>query len=136
MLLRCWSTAGFEKQCGPLTLYSIQLLLDVCRLHCSSCHCCAATADCRLHEAFWPHDCVWHPAAAEQPVDLPLDEGTQHWPDPSAVLLVLTAGWEKHSGPLTVYGIQLLLNFLWTPLFFKAHKLGLASLDIIGKHER
>lgn len=34
--------------------------------------------------------------------------------------------------PLTIYGIQLLLNFLWTPLFFKLHKLGWATADILG----
>lgn len=35
--------------------------------------------------------------------------------------------------PLTVYAIQLLLNFLWTPLFFKLHQLDLATFDILGK---
>jgi tryptophan-rich sensory protein len=34
--------------------------------------------------------------------------------------------------PLTIYGIQLVLNFLWTPLFFKLHKLGWATADILG----
>eukprot|EP00878_Enallax_costatus_P008890 GHUV01009293.1.p1 GENE.GHUV01009293.1~~GHUV01009293.1.p1 ORF type:complete len:185 (+),score=23.57 GHUV01009293.1:404-958(+) len=50
----------------------------------------------------------------------------------ASYLVYKQGGWNKQSTPLTVYGIQLLLNFLWTPLFFKAHKLGLASLDIIG----
>lgn len=42
-------------------------------------------------------------------------------------------GWERQSVPLTVYGIQLLLNFMWTPLFFKLHKLDWASIDILGE---
>lgn len=43
-----------------------------------------------------------------------------------------TTGWQRQSVPLTIYGIQLLLNFLWTPLFFKLHKLGWATADILG----
>ena len=31
------------------------------------------------------------------------------------------------------YGAQLLLNFLWTPLFFKAHSPTLALVDITGE---
>jgi len=34
--------------------------------------------------------------------------------------------------PLTVYAVQLLLNFMWTPLFFKLHKLDWATYDILG----
>ena len=42
--------------------------------------------------------------------------------------------WQAGGGqlPLTLYGIQLALNFLWSPLFFKKHDLNLASLDITG----
>ena len=58
---------------------------------------------------------------------------TSHLAETNDLCIILFAGWNKQSTPLTVYGIQLLLNFLWTPLFFKAHKLGWASLDIIGK---
>jgi tryptophan-rich sensory protein len=43
------------------------------------------------------------------------------------------AGWERQAVPLAVYGVQLLLNFLWTPLFFKVHRLDLASADIAGE---
>jgi tryptophan-rich sensory protein len=42
------------------------------------------------------------------------------------------AGFERQAVPLAVYGVQLLLNFLWTPLFFKVHRLDLASADIAG----
>lgn len=42
-------------------------------------------------------------------------------------------GWARQSVPLTVYGIQLALNLLWTPLFFKMHWLGLASVEILGR---
>eukprot|EP01120_Amphizonella_sp_Union-15-10_P001928 TRINITY_DN12078_c0_g1_i1.p1 TRINITY_DN12078_c0_g1~~TRINITY_DN12078_c0_g1_i1.p1 ORF type:complete len:163 (+),score=26.09 TRINITY_DN12078_c0_g1_i1:182-670(+) len=40
-------------------------------------------------------------------------------------------GFEKQTVPLLLYGSQLLTNFLWTPLFFGAHKMGLAMLDIL-----
>lgn len=33
-------------------------------------------------------------------------------------------------GALTLYGIQLALNFAWTPLFFKAHTLDASLIDI------
>lgn len=33
-------------------------------------------------------------------------------------------------GALTLYGLQLALNFAWTPLFFKAHTLDASLLDI------
>jgi tryptophan-rich sensory protein len=45
------------------------------------------------------------------------------------------AGWERQAVPLAVYGVQLLLNFLWTPLFFKVHRLDMASADIAGVYE-
>ena len=37
-------------------------------------------------------------------------------------------GWT--SKPLVLYASQLVLNFLWSPLFFKWHKLGAAAADI------
>jgi tryptophan-rich sensory protein len=51
----------------------------------------------------------------------------------SVAPMVLTAGWARQSVPLTAYAIQLLLNFMWTPLFFKLHKLELATFDILGR---
>ena len=35
--------------------------------------------------------------------------------------------------PLTLYGIQLFMNLIWTPLFFKKHNLTLALADITGR---
>lgn len=42
--------------------------------------------------------------------------------------------WKAGAGPvpLTLYGLQLALNFAWSPIFFKKHDLGLASADITG----
>lgn len=45
------------------------------------------------------------------------------------------AGWDRQAMPLAVYGVQLLLNFMWTPTFFKAHKLGLASANRLGMYK-
>jgi len=41
-------------------------------------------------------------------------------------------GFAKQGAPLGVYIAQLVLNFLWTPLFFFFHRLDLASIDIVG----
>jgi benzodiazapine receptor len=40
--------------------------------------------------------------------------------------------WKEGGGslPLTLYGIQLVLNLAWSPLFFKKHEIGFALLDI------
>lgn len=42
--------------------------------------------------------------------------------------------WKNGGGlvPLGLYGVQLLLNLAWTPIFFKAHALGPAVADITG----
>jgi tryptophan-rich sensory protein len=42
--------------------------------------------------------------------------------------------WKNGAGwvPLTLYGVQLALNFAWTPLFFAKKDPGLALADIVG----
>jgi tryptophan-rich sensory protein len=54
------------------------------------------------------------------------------------VLYVLTAiaGWSvwrrNHGGwPMKLWWVQLLLNFLWTPIFFAIHQIGLALIIIL-----
>lgn len=39
-------------------------------------------------------------------------------------------GFRKQAYPLTAYAVQLVLNLLWPALFFKAHKIKLALIDI------
>lgn len=50
----------------------------------------------------------------------------------ASYLVWTQGGWARQSVPLTAYAIQLLLNFMWTPLFFKLHKLELATFDILA----
>ena len=42
--------------------------------------------------------------------------------------------WNNGGGslPLTLYGVQLVLNLAWSPLFFKKREIGFALLDITG----
>lgn len=42
--------------------------------------------------------------------------------------------WKAGAGPLPMglYATQLLMNLAWTPIFFKTHNLGAASLEIAG----
>ena len=41
-------------------------------------------------------------------------------------------GWAKQSHPLTIYGVQLVLNLAWPALFFGAKNLQLAFVDIVA----
>lgn len=43
--------------------------------------------------------------------------------------------WQAGNGvlPLSLYGVQLLLNFAWSPIFFQKHDLKLACADITGE---
>eukprot|EP00270_Netrium_digitus_P002767 TRINITY_DN1313_c0_g1_i1.p1 TRINITY_DN1313_c0_g1~~TRINITY_DN1313_c0_g1_i1.p1 ORF type:complete len:174 (+),score=38.74 TRINITY_DN1313_c0_g1_i1:194-715(+) len=40
-------------------------------------------------------------------------------------------GFEGHSFALSLYAIQLFLNFIWSPLFFASHQIGWALAEII-----
>ena len=50
-----------------------------------------------------------------------------------AAVLVWRQGWERGEvkRALGVFLLQLVLNLVWSPLFFGAHKVGLALLDIV-----
>lgn len=49
----------------------------------------------------------------------------------SSWLVWLHGGFERQSIPLAAYFSQLLLNFMWTPIFFGLHLVGLALVEII-----
>lgn len=41
------------------------------------------------------------------------------------------AGFANAAFPLTIYGLQLFFNAIWTPLFFGLHRVDLGFLDIV-----
>jgi benzodiazapine receptor len=54
-------------------------------------------------------------------------------------VLIALAGWQvwraaspARAGLLALWILQLALNFLWSPVFFGAHRIGLALIDICG----
>lgn len=49
----------------------------------------------------------------------------------AAWLVWRDGGWRAQRGPLTLYLVQLLLNALWTPLFFGLRNPGLALVEIV-----
>lgn len=49
----------------------------------------------------------------------------------AAWLVWREGGWRAQRGPLTLYLVQLVLNALWTPLFFGLRNPGLAFFEIV-----
>ena len=54
-------------------------------------------------------------------------------------LMIAVAGWlvwhsaaPGRSALLLLWGLQLILNFLWSPLFFGVHRIGMAFVDIVA----
>jgi hypothetical protein len=50
----------------------------------------------------------------------------------ASYLVFEQGGFSKQAVPLGIYITQLLLNFLWTPLFFVLHRFDLATFDMLG----
>lgn len=49
----------------------------------------------------------------------------------AAWLVWRQGGWKAQRGPLSLYVLQLVLNALWTPLFFGLRNPGLALVEIV-----
>jgi translocator protein len=49
----------------------------------------------------------------------------------AAWLVWREGGWIAQSGPLGLFVVQWVFNAIWTPLFFGAHWIGLALVDIV-----
>uniref|UniRef100_A0A0C9QWZ6 TSA: Wollemia nobilis Ref_Wollemi_Transcript_2310_1165 transcribed RNA sequence n=1 Tax=Wollemia nobilis TaxID=56998 RepID=A0A0C9QWZ6_9CONI len=45
-------------------------------------------------------------------------------------LVWVEGGFQKQARPLIIYGVQLIINLLWPPIFFGLHRIGLALIDI------
>jgi tryptophan-rich sensory protein len=76
----------------------------------------------------------WYAGLATPPFNPPAWQFAPVW----TVLYILIAvtGWrvwqrDRAGWPMRLWGAQLGLNFLWTPIFFGAHQIGLALVVIL-----
>jgi len=52
-------------------------------------------------------------------------------------VLIAVAGWrtwerEAHGVSMALWGAQMLLNFIWSPVFFSSHRIGLALAVVVA----
>jgi tryptophan-rich sensory protein len=49
----------------------------------------------------------------------------------AAWLVFVSGGWSRHSSALLLFITQLIFNGVWSLIFFGAHKIGLAFIEIV-----
>jgi tryptophan-rich sensory protein len=76
----------------------------------------------------------WYAGLAKPPFNPPNWVFAPVWT--ALYVLIAVAGWrtferDRSSWPMKLWWAQLVLNFLWSPVFFAAHRIGLALLVIL-----
>ena len=76
----------------------------------------------------------WYAGLAKPPFNPPNWVFAPVWT--ALYVLIAVAGWrtferDRSSWPMKLWWAQFVLNFLWSPVFFAAHRIGLALLVIL-----
>jgi translocator protein len=76
----------------------------------------------------------WYAALAKPPFNPPAWVFAPVWT--FLYVVVAVAGWrtyrrDRYSGAMKLWAAQLALNFSWSPIFFGAHRIGLALVVVV-----